>query len=292
MENILSLIGHTPLVKIKKLNPNPRVNIFAKLEGFNPTGSIKDRVALAMIEKAERLGKLTKNKTIIEATSGNTGISLTMIGRIKGYKVKVVIPENIQETKKKMLKIFGAKIISIKKEDWRNNAIKFTKELVKKNKNLVFLNQYENESNVGIHYQTTAKEILDQCNKNRSYCIDFFIAGIGTGGTITGIGRRLKEKFPNIKIIGVQPKLGENIEGLRSLKEGYIPPILNFKIIDEMIEVKEKDALQTMRELAKNEGIFAGASSGAVMFVVQKLAKKIKTGNTVVVFPDRGERYL
>ncbi len=292
MENILNLIGHTPLVRIKKLNPNPNVNIFAKLEGFNPTGSIKDRVALAIIEEAEKSGKLRKNRIIIEATSGNTGISLAMIGRIKGYRVKVVIPENIKPIKKKMLKIFGAEIISIKKQNWRDDAIKLTKELVKKNKNLIFLNQYENENNVRIHYQTTAEEILKQCHENRVSYIDVFIAGIGTGGTITGIGKRLKEIFPNIKIVGVQPKLGENIEGLKSLKEGYIPPILDLKIIDEIIEVSQKNALQTVEKLAKNEGILAGLSSGAIMFAGQKLAKKIKKGNIVVVFPDRGERYL
>ena len=281
--NILNFIGRTPLVKIE--------NIFAKLEGFNPTGSIKDRLALAMIEKAEKDGILTQGKTIIEPTSGNTGISLAMVGAIKGYKVKVVISENISETKKKMLKIFGAEIILVKESDWRDNAIKFTKELAKRD-NLILLNQYENEASVDTHYETTAKEILDQFDEKCSRQIDFFVTGIGTGGTITGIGRRLKEKFPNIKIIGVQPKLGENIEGLKSLKEGYTPPILDLKIIDKIVEVDEKDAIETAKKLAEIEGIFAGHSSGAAMFVAQKIAQKIPQSNIVTTFPDRGEKYL
>ena len=308
MNNILDTIGNTPLVKIEKLNPNPRihpvklfafgehlakrglnrVNIFAKLEGFNPTGSIKDRIVLAMVEKAEKDGILTHGKTIIEPTSGNTGISLAMIGAVKGYKVKIVMPESMNVIKRKMIKFFGAELILIKDKDWRDGAIKFTKKIAKENKDLVILNQYENEANIKAHYERTGKEILEQARKK----IDYFIAGLGTGGTITGIGRRLKEYFPNVKIIGVQPKLGSNIEGLKSLKEGYTPPILNTKIIDKIIEVEEKDALLWQKELAEKEGIFAGISSGAAMFVAQKIAGKIKKGNIVTIFPDRGEKYL
>jgi len=304
MNNILDTIGNTPLAKIEKLNPSTksgqapkdkfsnRVNIFAKLEGFNPTGSIKDRIVLAMVEKTEKERTLTPDKTIIEPTSGNTGISLSMIGTVKGYKVKIVMPESMSVIKRKIIKIFGAELILIKDKDWRDGVIKFTKKLAEKNKNLVMLNQYENEANVKTHYKTTGKEILDQLSESCSLTVDYFIAGLGTGGTITGIGKRLREKYPNIKIIGIQPKLSSNIEGLKSLKEGYVPPILDQKIIDKIVEVGEKDALFWQKQLAEKEGIFAGVSSGAAMFVAQKIAGRIKKGNIVTIFPDRGEKYL
>ncbi|MCK4473688.1 PLP-dependent cysteine synthase family protein [Candidatus Parcubacteria bacterium] len=285
--NILDTIGKTPLVKVGS-------NIFAKLEGFNPTGSIKDRIVLAMLEKAEKQGILTKDKTIIEPTSGNTGISLAMLGAIKGYKVKIVMPKSMNIMKRKMIEFFNGEIILIKDEDWRDNAIKFTKKLVKENEQgLVMLNQYENEENVKVHYETTAQEILDQMGEKCSRpLIDYFIAGIGTGGTITGIGKRLKEKYPKIKIIGIMPKKGSDIEGLKSLKEGYTPPILDLKIIDKIYEVDGKDALVWQKKLAKEYGIFVGVSSGAAMFIAQKIGKEIPQGNIITIFPDRGEKYL
>jgi len=287
--NILETIGKTPLVEINKLNPNSKVSIFAKLERFNPTGSVKDRIALAMIEKAEREGILTKEKTIIEPTSGNTGIALAMIGTVKGYKIKIVMPKSMSIERQKIIKAFGADLILVKEEDWRATTIKFTKNLVKKNKNLVLLNQFENEVNVRVHYQTTGKEILEEMNDKK---IDFFIAGIGTGGTITGTGKKLKEKYPKLKIIGVQPKLGSKIEGLKSLKEGYIPPILDLNLIDEIIEVEEREAFEMVKKLAQKEGIFVGSSSGAAMSVALKIAQKLNQSNIVVIFPDGGEKYL
>jgi len=289
MKNILETIGNTPLVKIEKINSNPRVNILAKLEGQNPTGSVKDRIALAMVEKAEKEGTLAKGKTIIEPSSGNTGISLAMVGAIKGYKVKIVLPESMSIERRKIIKFFGADLILVKKEDWRDAAIKFTKDLVKRDKNLVLLNQFENEANVKIHYETTGREILEQMEDKK---IDVLVAGIGTGGTITGIGQRLKEKYPKVKIIGVQPKLGSKIEGLKSLKEGYIPPVLNLNLIDEIIEVKEEKAFEMAKKLAQKEGIFAGPSSGAAMEVALRISQKLNRGNIVVIFPDRGEKYL
>lgn len=186
MFNILETIGNTPLVKIEKLNPNPKVDIFAKVEGFNPTGSIKDRIALKMIEKAEKEGILTKGKTIIEPTSGNTGISLAMVGAIKGYKVKLVMPETMSVERRKIIRAFGAELFLVKKEDWRDAAIRYTKELAERDKNLVLLNQYENTANVMAHYETTGKEILEQMAGKK---IDVFVAGIGTGGTIMGTGK-------------------------------------------------------------------------------------------------------
>jgi len=289
MQSILHTIGNTPLIKIEKLNPNPKVNIFAKMEGCNPSGSIKDRIALAMIEKAEKQGVLTKDKTIIEPTSGNTGIALAMVASIKGYKIKIVMPESMSTERRQMIKAFGAELILVKPEDWRDAAIKFTKELVNGNQNMVLLNQFENEANFEIHYEETGREILEQTNGER---IDYFVAGLGTGGTISGIAKRLKEKHPEIKIIGVQPKLGSKIEGLKSLKEGYIPPIMNLKIIDEIIEVDEEEAFSTVRDLAQKEGVFAGPSSGAALFIAQQIAQRMDSGNIVTIFPDRGEKYL
>jgi len=289
MQNILNTIGNTPLIKIKKLNPTPKVNIFAKLEGQNPTGSVKDRIALAMIEKAEKSGLLTKDKIIIEPTSGNTGISLAMIGAIKGYKVKLIMPESMSMERRKIIRAFGAGLILVKEKEWRDGAIKFTKDLARKDKNLVLLNQYENEVNIEAHYKSTGKEIIEQMKGKQ---IDVFVAGIGTGGTIIGVGKKLREKYPRLKVVGVQPKFGSKIEGLKSLKEGYIPPILDLNLIDEIIEVKEKEAFKMNKNLAQKEGIFVGPSSGAAMDVALKVAQKLKQGNIVVIFADRGEKYL
>jgi cysteine synthase len=285
--DILNHIGNTPLIRIKR--EKGKANIFAKLELFNPTGSVKDRPALAMVLKAERKRILKKGKTILEPTSGNTGISLAMVGAVKGYEVKIVLPESTAILKRKMIEKFGAEIISVKDKDWRKNAIELAKKLAKNDKNLVLLNQFENKANVEIHYETTGREILRQMKGKK---IDILVAGIGTGGTIVGIGKRLKKKYPNLKIIGVQPKLGSLIEGLKSLKEGYKPPILNLKIIDKIVEVEEKEALMWQERLAKEEGILAGLSSGAAFSVAFKESQNLKKGNIVVIFPDRGEKYL
>lgn len=288
MRNILDTIGNTPLVKIEKLNPNPKVNIFAKLEGFNPTGSVKDRIALYMIENAEKDGILTKGKTIIEPTSGNTGIGLAMIAAFRGYKLKIVMPETMSIERRQMIKALGAELILVKKEEWRDGAIKLTRDIVKKNKDFVMLNQYENLSNIKAHYEGTAKEIIDEVKGK----IDIFVAGIGTGGTITGAGKRLKKNYPKIKIIGVLPKPGANIQGLKSIEEGYIPPILDLNIMDEKFIIEDEDAFLMTKKLAREEGIFVGPSSGAAMYVALKVAEKLKQGNVVVIFPDRGEKYL
>jgi len=297
MKSILDLIGNTPIVEIKKLNPNPNVKIFAKLEGFNPTGSIKDRIVLAMIERAERTGALKKGKIIIEPTSGNTGISVAMIAAIKGYRAIIVMPESMSVERRKMIKAFGAQMILVKPEEWRDAAIKKVKGLVQNDKKLVMLNQFENEENCRAHYKTTGKEILSQIKGK----IDYFIAGLGTGGTLTGIGRRLREKFPDVRIIGLQPAVGEKIEGLKSLKDGYIPPVVcsslpcgdhSKSLIDIIIDMHASDAFACARELATKEGLFVGASSGAAMFMAAQYAKKIKKGTIVTLFPDRGEKYL
>jgi len=277
MKNLLDLVGNTPLIEIEE-------NIFAKMEGFNLTGSIKDRTALAMIEAAEKDGRLKKGVQIAEPTSGNTGIALAMISAIKGYELSVVIPETTSEEKKKMILTYGGRIISVPNKKFREPVIKELKEKEKKGE-IVFLNQYENENNKKVHYEKTAEEILNQMEGKE---ISYFIAGIGTGGTITGVSKKLKEHFPNIKIIGVQPKQGTIIEGLRSLKDGYIPPVIDLDLIDEIIDLDPEESIKGRNYLAK-KGILVGLSSGAVFQTIKNLNLK---GNIVTIFPDRGERYL
>lgn len=294
---ILETIGNTPLVEIEKLNPNPKVKIYAKIEGNNPTGSIKDRISLAMIEYAEKTGALKKGKTIIECTSGNTGIGIAMVAAIKGYKCKIIMPESMSVERRKMIIAFGAELILVKPEMWRDGATAMMRQMAQKDKKLVMLNQFDNEQNCLAHYHNTGKEILAQAKTK----IDYLIAGLGTGGTITGIARRLRQKYPQIKVIGVQPFLGERIEGLRSVKSGAIPKILEpclpcgdhrKNLIDIVIDIHAKDASKTARDLAAKEGIFAGQSSGAAMFAAAKYAKKITAGTIITLFPDRGEKYL
>lgn len=297
MSTILELIGNTPVAEIIKLNPNPYVKIFAKLEGFNPTGSVKDRIALAMIEFAEKSGALKKGKTIIEATSGNTGIGIAMVAAMKGYKAIIVMPESMSVERRKMIKAFGAKLTLVKSGMWRDGAMALVKGMVERDKNLVTLNQFDNEENCKSHYRTTGKEILRQVKGK----IDYLIAGLGTGGTITGVAKRLREKYPQIRVIGIQPYLGEKIEGLRSIKQGKVPKILEpclpcgehgKSLIDIVLEIHEKDAYKTARDLAFKEGIFVGESAGAAMFCSLIYARRIKKGTIVTIFPDRGEKYL
>jgi len=293
---ILDTIGFTPMVEIVKLNPNPDVRILAKIEGSNPTGSIKDRISLAMIEHAEKTGQLTKGKTIIEATSGNTGIGLAMVAAIKGYKAIIVMPESMSEERRKMIKTFGAELILVKPEMWRDGAVAMIKEMAAKDSKLVLLNQFDNEQNCLAHYRTTGREILKQVDGP----IDYFIAGLGTGGTITGIARRLREKNPDVRVVGIQPYLGEKIEGLRSVKSGRVPKILEpclpcrdhkGSLIDIVINIHEQDAYKTARRLAREEGTICG-SQFARAASRAKYARKMEKGTIVTVFPDRGEKYL
>jgi len=281
MKTILDYIGNTPLIKVED-------NIFAKVEGFNPGGSIKDRIVLSMIEEAEKQGILKKGDTLVEATSGNTGVGLSMVGAMKGYKVKVIMPESTSKEKIKMIKIFGGEVILVENIKFRKAVIEDIKERVKNGEKLVFLNQYENMMNPLAHYHKTAEEILKQMEGRK---IDYFVAGMGTGETITGIGKKLKEKFPKIKIIGVQPKQGETIEGLRSLKDGFVPPVIDFDIINEIYDLEAEKALKARNEIAR-KGILVGPSSGAVLYLCQKIKRENPNKNIVTVFPDRGERYL
>lgn len=288
-ENILQTIGCTPLVMINKLNPNPNVRILAKIEGFNPTGSIKDRIALKMIEKAESEGKLTYDKVIIEPTSGNTGIGLAMIGAVKGYKVEIVMSEAVSIERRKMIQAFGARVTLTDPKLGTDGAIKKARELVAKNPEKYFMpDQFSNENNKLAHYHSTAEEIWRQANGN----IDYFVSAIGTSGTIMGISRALKENDPKIKIVCAHPVKGHYIQGLKNMEEAIVPSIYDPAQIDETIMVETQDAFRIAREIVKQEGIFVGMSSGAALYAAIEIAKKIQSGTIVVIFPDRGEKYL
>jgi len=288
-KNILQAIGHTPLVRINKINPNQNVEIYAKIEGFEPSGSIKDRIALKMIEQAENEGTLTKDKTIIEATSGNTGISLAMIGAIKGYKVIIVMSESVSVERRKIIKAFGAKIILTPPQEGTDGAIRKVKELINSEPDKYFTtDQFSNKYNKLAHYRTTAQEIWEQTGGE----IDYFVSAIGTSGTIMGIGKALKENKPSIKIVCAHPEKGHYIQGLKNLEEAIIPDIYDPEMIDIKIDIPTQKAFETAREIIRKEGIFVGMSSGAAMLAAIETSKKIDKGNIVVIFPDRGEKYL
>jgi cysteine synthase B len=284
-ENILQTIGNTPLVKINRLNPNPDVTIYAKIEGNNPTGSIKDRIALKMIEQAEVEGSLVKGKTIIEPTSGNTGIGLAMIGTIKGYDVEIVMSEAVSIERRKMIESFGAKVTLTDADLGTDGAIIKARELVKANPERYFMpDQFSNQYNKIAHYRTTAEEIWKQTNGR----IDYFVSSLGTSGTIMGVGKALKENNPKIKIVEAQPVKGHYIQGLKNMEEAIVPSIYDPSKIDETIMVETEAAFEMTRQIVKKEGIFVGMSSGAAMYAAIEVAKRVKSGRMVVIFPDRG----
>ena len=288
-DTILETIGNTPLVKINKMNPYKDVTIYAKIEGFNPSGSIKDRIALKMIEQAEADGCLTKGKTIIEPTSGNTGIGLAMIGVVKGYDIEIVMSGAVSIERRKMIKAFGAKITLTDPELGTDGAIRKARELVKNHPDKYFMpDQFSNEYNKLTHYKTTAEEILNETNGN----IDYFVSSIGTSGTIMGVGKALKERNPDIKIVEAHPVKGHYIQGLKNMEEAIVPSIYDPSKIDETIMVENEEAFESARQIVRHEGIFVGMSSGAAMFAALEIARKIDSGTIVVVFPDRGEKYL
>jgi len=288
-KDIIETIGDTPLIQINRLNPNPNVKILVKFEGFNPTGSIKDRIALKMIEQAEREGKLTKGKTIIEPTSGNTGIGLAMIGVTKGYDVEIVMSSAVSSERVKMIKAFGAKVTQTPAEDGTDGAIRKARELVKNNPDKYFMpDQFTNEYNKLAHYRTTGDEIW----RDTSGEIDYFVSAIGTSGTIMGVGKFLKEMNPNVKIVCAHPVKGHYIQGLKNMDEAIVPSLWDPAAVDETVMVDSETAFETSRQIVKNEGIFVGMSSGAAMYAAIEIAKKIKKGTIVVIFADRGEKYL
>jgi cysteinyl-tRNA synthetase len=287
--NILDTIGNTPIVPIKHLYKNDRVTIFAKLECFNPGGSIKDRVALSMIEEAERNGQLRKGKTIVEATSGNTGIGLALVAAIKGYSLVLTMSDSVSEERTKILKALGADLRFTPSRLGTDGAIEEAYSLVRKEPDKYWLaDQFNNESNWMCHYNGTAIEIWEQTDKK----VTMVIASMGTTGTVMGLSKRLREYNPKIKIVGVEPFLGHNIQGMKNMKESYRPEIFNKDFLDRIDHIEDEEAFHMTRRLAKEEGIFVGMSSGAAMAATLKVAQEIKQGVLVVIFPDGGERYL
>ncbi|MBO7427464.1 MAG: cysteine synthase family protein [Paludibacteraceae bacterium] len=287
--NILEAIGNTPLVKINRLCPNPNVNIFAKVEGFNPTGSIKDRIAIQMVEQAEKEGKLTPGKTIIEPTSGNTGIGLAIAGIVKGYKVEIVMSSAVSIERRKIIRSYGGKVILTPAEEGTDGAIRLAHKLVNENPEKYFMpDQFSNAANYQAHYEGTATEIWNQMEGK----IDYLVCALGTSGTIMGISKFLKQHKPDIKVVCAHPIKGHYIQGLKNMEEAIVPAIYNPSRIDVQIMVESEEAIAMARRIIAEEGIFAGMSSGAAMLAALKTAEKIDKGNIVVVFPDRAEKYL
>ncbi len=285
--SLLDLIGNTPLVELGQLSPSPLVRIYAKLEGQNPTGSIKDRIALAMITQAEAEGRLHPGSIILEPTSGNTGIGLAMIARIKGYRFIAVMPDNVSRERRQMLALYGAEIITSDGRLGSNGAVALARTIAAAHPAYVLLYQYGNPANPGAHYATTAPEIIRDLPD-----LDVFVAGLGTGGTLTGCGRRLKEHNPAIRVIAAEPLQGEGVQGLRSLADGFIPPVLDASVLDAKILVHATDAIRATRVLAAREGIFAGPSCGAALHAALRVARSLERGKVVVILADGGWKYL
>ena len=288
-EDILQTIGNTPLVRINELNPNRNTTIYAKLEGCNPTGSVKDRIALSMIQQAESEGKLKNGKTIIEPTSGNTGVALAMIGAVKGYDVEIIMSEAVSVERRQMIKAFGGKVVLTDGKLGTDGAIKKAREMVNEYPDKYFMpDQFSNEYNKITHYRTTGEEIWEQTDGT----VDYFVSSLGTSGTIMGVGQTLKEHNPHIKIVSAHPEKGHYIQGLKNMEEAIIPSIYDPSQIEITVMVDTESAYEMTRQIVKNEGIFVGMSSGAAMYAAVEIAKKVESGIIVVLFPDRGEKYL
>jgi [CysO sulfur-carrier protein]-thiocarboxylate-dependent cysteine synthase len=288
--SVLDMIGNTPIVDVSELSPNPQVRILAKMEGQNPAGSVKDRIALAMISEAEEDGTLTPGKTIIEPSSGNTGIAMAMISRIKGYEIKIVLPGNVSIERRQLLEVYGAEIIDSPAAEGSNGAVRMAIELADQNPDWVFLYQYANEANPKAHYRGTGPEIWNDVPE-----ITHFVAGLGTSGTLLGVGTYLKERNPDIQILAVEPPSGEQVEGLRSLDDGYIPPVFDkwggYELLNGKSIVRPRESLEFTRRLA-DVGIFSGISAGAALAGAVKVAKRIDSGVIVFVVCDYGWKYL
>jgi len=285
--DIVQAIGHTPLVELRRLSPKPGVRIYAKLESYNPTGSVKDRVARAMIEDAEAKGAIQPGQTILEPTSGNTGISLAMICSRKGYPLKVVMPDNVTEERTRLLRMYGAEIEYSPGEQGSNGAVAKALEMAEAEASYYMPYQYGNEANPLAHYTGTAVEILEELDD-----VAAFVGGLGTGGTLMGCARRLKEEDPDTLIVAAEPLQGELVQGLRSLDDGYIPPILDLSLLDRKIFVSNRDAVVWTKRLLAEEGIFTGVSAGAIAYIAVRVAEGLDEGNVVFVVPDDGWKYL
>ncbi len=287
--SVLDSLGNTPLVRLDRINPNPKVRLYAKLEGSNPGGSVKDRIAYYMIRDAEEDGRLTPGLTILEPTSGNTGIGLAMVGASRGYSVKLVMPECVSLERRKTLEAFGAELVLSPGDEGTDGAIRLAHKLYEEDHKSYFMpDQFNNHSNIRAHYETTGREVLDQTGRQVSH----FIAGMGTTGTLMGTSMRLKEYDRGIQIIGVEPNLGHRIQGLKNMSESIVPGIYDPSRLDEKQNVEDDDAFRTTRRLALEEGLFVGMSSGAAMWVALQKTAELKGGTVVVVLPDRGDRYL
>lgn len=285
--SILETIGNTPLVELQSFSPRPGVQIFAKLEGTNPTGSIKDRVAKRMVEEAEASGQLRPGSILLEPTSGNTGIALAMIARVKGYGFVAVMPDNVTRERRQMLELYGARIIDSDGRLGSNGAVRMAQELAREDERYVMLYQYGNPANPRAHYEGTALEIIHDLPD-----LDVFVAGLGTGGTLTGNARRLKEYNPAIRIVAAEPMQGDGVQGLRSLEDGFVPPVLDQSLLDAKILVASSDAIRRTRQLKDQEGIFAGPSCGAAIHAALRVAAGMERGRIVVILSDGGWKYL
>lgn len=283
---MLELVGNTPLVELPKLSPKPGIRIFAKLEGGNPSGSVKDRIVLAMIEAAEARGQLRQGDTIVEASTGNTAIALAFLAKQKGYNVKVVLPKGVVPSMADVLHLYGAEFEWVEPSGGMRGAIEAAKNLATAD-GVHELGQFTQSENVDAHYETTGAEIVAAMDR-----VDVFVAGIGTGGTIMGVGKRLRESFPDVKVIGVEPRLGDRLQGLRSLVEGYIPPLLDLDSLDGRFLVDSASAIAAARQVVEVEGFLAGVSSGATMTGALRVAERMDSGNIVVMFSDGGWKYL
>ncbi len=285
--DVLGTIGNTPMVELKRMSPKEGVRLFAKLEFYNPTGSIKDRIAKSMIERAEEEGAIQPGQTVLEPTSGNTGISLGLVCRLKGYPLKVVMPENVTEERTKLLQMYGAEIVYSEGAKGSNGAVELALELAEKDPSYYMPYQYGNPANPDAHYRGTAAEILDDIDD-----VTAFVAGLGTGGTLMGNGRRLKEHDQSTLIVAAEPLQGELVQGLRSLDDGFIPPIIDLSLLDRKILVSNRDAIVWTQKLFFEEGIFTGVSSGAIAAVAVRMANELEEGNVVFVVADDGSKYL
>ncbi|HRX15752.1 MAG TPA: cysteine synthase family protein [Spirochaetota bacterium] len=287
--SILDTIGSSPCVKLNRLNPYPEVQMYAKLEGFNPTGSIKDRIALKMVEQAEKEGTLNRKKIIIEPTSGNTGIGLAMIGAVKGYRVHIVMSEAVSIERRRMIEAFGAKVILTDSSKGTDGAICEAHRIIESDPDSYFMpNQFSNHYNKMAHYKTTAVEIWNDTEGR----VTHFVSSLGTSGTLMGVGKGLKEKNPNIKIVEAHPEKGHYIQGLKNMEEAIVPEIYDPSMVDCSVMVRTDVAFAAARQIVLKEGIFAGMSSGAALYAALEVAHKIREGVVVMIFPDRGEKYL
>jgi cysteine synthase len=285
--SLLELVGDTPLVELPRLSPKPEVRLYAKLEGQNPTGSIKDRVALAMVEAAERAGELEPGQELLEPTSGNTGISLALVARLKGYRLTCVMPENVTEERRRLLRLYGAQIVESPAAEGSNGAVRVALELAEREPRYHMLFQYANAANPAAHYEGTGAEIAEALDR-----VDVLVAGLGTGGTLMGAGERLRESFPGLVVAAAEPLPGDPVMGLRSLNEGYVPPILDVTKLDRKVLVSNAQAVAGLRALLDREGVFAGVSAGAVVHVARKLAEELDEGVVVAILADAGWKYL